>query len=372
MRFLFVVWCCLSFLSSNGQIRPAGQAAADSVLTSLNTFTSDSSLTIRKDTVSIIGVGDIMMGTNYPEDRLPAGDGDFLMRGVADVLKNADVTFGNLEGTLLNEGGTPKKCKDPKVCYAFRTPVHYVKNLVDAGFDMMSLANNHAGDMGDEGRDTTMNALLNAGILHAGQISMKTAILVKDSIRYGLAAFAPNTNCVPINDLAGAQAIVRELDSLVDILIVSFHGGAEGAKFQNVPRAHEMYFGEDRGDVYEFSHTMIDAGADIIFGHGPHVTRGIEVYKKRLIAYSLGNFCTFKGINVAGINGLAPIVKVFTTSSGEFIHGEITPTVQSHVTGVQIDPAKSVIKIIRDLSKKDFPESEIRIDDNGLITYLGQ
>lgn len=368
MRFLLFTLCCFQFLTSRAQETDSGQPAADSTDVQPPLALSG----MRRDTVAVIGVGDIMMGTNYPEDRLPPGDGDFLLRDVAAVLQDADVTFGNLEGTLLDEGGTPKKCNDPKVCYAFRTPVRYVKNLLDAGFDMMSLANNHAGDMGTEGRDTTMNALMHAGILHAGQMSMKTSILVKDDIKYGLAAFAPNANCVPLNDLNGARNIIRELDSLVDIIIVSFHGGAEGAKFQNVPRKHEMYHGEDRGDVYEFSHALIDAGADIIFGHGPHVTRGLEVYNKRFISYSLGNFCTYKGINVAGINGLAPIVKIFTNASGEFIQGQITPTIQTHTTGVQIDPAKSVIKIIKDLSKKDFPESEIEIDDNGLITYLGQ
>lgn len=335
-------------------------------------ISSETATRVKKDTLSIIGVGDIMMGTNYPEDRLPPEDGAFLMREVESILRDADVTFGNLEGTLLNDGGTPKKCKDPKLCYAFRTPVHYVKNLLNAGFDMMSLANNHAGDMGDEGRDTTMNTLLRAGILHAGQISMKTTILIKDSIRYGLAAFAPNSNCVPINDVEGARYIIRQLDSLVDIVIVSFHGGAEGAKFEHVPRAHEIFHGEDRGDVYNFSHTLIDAGADIVFGHGPHVTRGIEIYNNRFIAYSLGNFCTYKGISITGVNGLAPVIKVFTNREGEFLKGQITPTVQTHATGVKTDPQNSVIKIIQNLTKKDFPESKIQIDDNGLITYLGQ
>lgn len=377
MRIVLIVWSCMLSIPVFGQERQDSGVGADSLSkTKIVNPSTGRALhgagSPKGDTLTIIGVGDIMMGTNYPEDRLPPDDGDFLMRQVAHVLRNADVTFGNLEGTLLDEGGTPKKCSNPKVCYAFRSPVRYVNNLVDAGFDMMSLANNHAGDMGNEGRDTTMKVLINAGILHAGQLSMKTTILVKDSIKYGLAAFAPNTNCVPLNDHAGARQIIQQLDSLVDIIIVSFHGGAEGAKFQNVPRAHEMFYGEDRGDVYAFSHTLIDAGADIIFGHGPHVTRGIEVYKKRLITYSLGNFCTYKGINVAGVNGLAPIVKVFTNPAGEFLKGEITPTVQNHTSGVAIDRQKTVIKIIQELSEKDFPESEIQIDDNGLITYLGQ
>jgi poly-gamma-glutamate capsule biosynthesis protein CapA/YwtB (metallophosphatase superfamily) len=327
---------------------------------------------VKPDTVSMIGVGDIMMGTNYPENKLPWNDGDFLLKDVEAVLNDADVTFGNLEGTLLDSGGVAKKCNDPKVCYAFRTPVRYVKNLEKAGFDMMSLANNHAGDMGEEGRNSSMATLEQAGILHAGQISHKTTIFEKDSIRYGLAAFAPNTNCVSINDLEGAKAIVAGLDSIVDIVIVSFHGGAEGAQHQHVPRKAELFFGENRGDVYTFSHQLIDAGADVIFGHGPHVTRGVEVYKDRFIAYSLGNFCTFRGINVNGINGLSPIIKVYTDVAGKFFYAQITPTIQNHSVGVKIDSEKRVIKIIQDLSKKDFPESPVQIDDNGLITYLAQ
>lgn len=375
MRFLLGFLGCLISVVSAAQIKQDSAVSDSSSFAqtdSVSLIHTDSLAFIKKDTLTIIGVGDIMMGTNYPEDKLPPEDGAFLMREVERVLRNADVTFGNLEGTLLNEGGVPKKCKDPKVCYAFRTPVHYVKNLLNAGFDMMSLANNHAGDMGDEGRDSTMYTLSKAGILHAGQLSMKTTILVKDSITYGLAAFAPNTNCVPINDLEGARYIIQQLDSLVDIVIVSFHGGAEGRDFQHVPRTHEMFYGEDRGDVYEFSHTLVDAGADIVFGHGPHVTRSVEVYNKRFIAYSLGNFCTYRGISINGINGMAPIIKVFTNPEGAFLKAEITPTIQTHATGVTIDKEKSVIKIIQDLSKKDFPESSVQIDDNGLITYLGQ
>ncbi len=326
----------------------------------------------RSDTLSIIGVGDIMMGTNYPEDRLPPRDGAFLMEGVDSILQDADVTFGNLEGVLLDSGGTPKRCKDPKVCYAFRSPVRYVSNLTKAGFDLMSLANNHAGDMGEEGRQSSMRVLEENGILHAGQLNQKTTIFEKDSVRYGLVAFAPNSNCVPLNDIEGAKQLVMQLDSIVDVVIVSFHGGAEGAQFQNVPRTEEMYYGENRGDVYKFSHTLIDAGADIIFGHGPHVTRAIEVYNNRFIAYSLGNFCTYRGISIAGVNGIAPIIKVFTDREGKFLFGRITPTQQTYEHGVRVDPEKKVILKIRELTKKDFPEGNIEIDDDGLITYLAQ
>lgn len=333
----------------------------------------EEALPIRKDTLVIIGVGDIMMGTNYPDDsRLPPEDGAFLMRSVEEYLKDADLTFGNLEGVLLDSGGIVKQCKDPKVCYAFRSPVSYVENLTRAGFDIMSLANNHAGDFGDEGRQSTMRALDSAGIAHAGQLTHPYVIYIRDSITYGFTAFAPNFGCVPLNDIKNAQSIIAHLDSVADVVIVSFHGGAEGAQHQHVPRAKEVYYGEDRGDVYALARAWIDAGADIVFGHGPHVTRTIDVYNGRFIAYSLGNFCTYRGINIAGVNGLAPIAKVYVNRSGEFLKAQIIPTYQTYTDGVQVDPQRRVIRLMRELKEKDFPESPLQIDDNGLIIYLAQ
>jgi hypothetical protein len=370
MRYYFFLSILFVSTIIRAQERDSLSQPSDSLSISIDVGID--TIAIVPDTLSIIGVGDIMMGTNYPEDKLPPNDGAHLLKNVESILKDADVTFGNLEGTLLDEGGVPKKCNDPKVCYAFRTPVRYVNNLVKAGFDMMSLANNHAGDMGDPGRKSSIKTLEEANILHAGQLTHPTVIFEKDSVKYGLAAFSPNSNCVDINDIEGAIEIVKRLDSICDIVIVSFHGGAEGAKFESVPRRNEIYYGENRGDVYKFAHTLIDAGADIIFGHGPHVTRAIEVYNERFIAYSLGNFCTYRGISVNGVNGLAPIVKVFTDKNGKFFYGKIIPTYQTYETGVRIDPQNQVIKKIQELTKKDFPESPIRIDENGLITYLAQ
>jgi poly-gamma-glutamate capsule biosynthesis protein CapA/YwtB (metallophosphatase superfamily) len=323
----------------------------------------------KKDTISVIGVGDIMMGSNYPNTSgLPPQDGKELLKEVTPVLQSADITMGNLEGVLLDEGGTAKTCRDPKVCYVFRSPVRYVQNLVDAGFDLMSLANNHAGDFGETGRKSSIKALEQAGLYHAGQITHPYTIFEKDSIRYGFAAFAPNSNCMPLNDLAGARKIVTLLDSLTDIVIISFHGGAEGPQHQHVPRKDELFHGENRGDVYKFAHTLIDAGADIIFGHGPHVTRAIEVYKNRFIAYSLGNFCTYSGINVSGVNGLAPIIKVYTNNNGEFFKAHITSTIQTPRSPVKIDSKKQVLQRIKELTSQDFPESKIVIDENGWVT----
>jgi len=328
---------------------------------------------VAEDTLLIAGVGDIMMGTNFPDaGYLPPDDGEWLFDDVKGILTNTDLTFGNLEGVLLDSGGTQKHCSNPDVCYLFRTPVHYVSYLVEAGFDVMSLANNHAGDFGEEGRSSTIKTLEAAGIFQAGQLRQPYVIFEKNQITYGFAAFSPNTGTLSINDIPGAVKIINHLDSLSDVVIVSFHGGAEGSKFQHVTRETETFYGENRGNVYEFSHRLIDAGADIIFGHGPHVSRAIEVYKDRFIAYSLGNFCTYARFNLRGENGVAPLVLVKTDPQGRFYSGRIIPIKQEGEGGPIIDTGQEAIKVIRNLTQTDFPELNINIDDDGIITYISE
>ena len=87
-------------------------------------------------------------------------------------------------------------------------------------------------------------------------------------------------------------------------------GGAEGSDKTHVTSGHEIFLGEDRGDLITFSHAVIDAGADVVFGHGPHVMRGMEFYKGRLIAYSLGNFCGYRVLGTAGFLGVGGVLKV--------------------------------------------------------------
>lgn len=324
-----------------------------------------------KDTLTLIGVGDIMMGTNFPAAHyLPGNDGRDLWVEVSDTLKQADVTFGNLEGVILNSGGDQKKCNNPKVCYLFRSPESYLTNLKEAGFDVVSLANNHAGDFGQPGRSNTMRSLDSLEINYAGLLSVPTTMFMIDGMKYGVAAFSPNVGTASIHSLDQAIAYVEYLDSLTDVVIVSFHAGAEGSKHQRVTRKTEMFYGENRGNVYEFAHLMIDHGADVIFGHGPHVSRAIEVYRDRFITYSMGNFCTYGRFNLRGANGVAPIVKIRTNAEGKFLDGQLISIYQPGAGGPKIDPKKRAISLIRELTIKDFPESNLLIDDSGFITYL--
>ncbi len=322
------------------------------------------------DTLTVIGVGDIMMGTDYPSAiYLPPGnDCKPLLNDVNAVLRDADITFGNLEGTFAGDIGNPKKCKDTTKCFVFRMPDHYVHCLVEGGFDMVSIANNHANDFGASGKRQTEWVLESHGIAYAGSYTSPAVIVVKDGIRYGLIAFAPNLGCYGLDDLDAAAWMVDSLRQRCDILIVSFHGGAEGADHQHVTRRNEMYLGAGRGNVYAFAHRVIDSGADIVFGHGPHVTRAVEIYKDRFIIYSLGNFCTYRRFNLRGPNGIAPIIKVQLTPAGRFLKGEIIPVNQPGSGGVSLDPRKRVISKLQELTRTDFPEVALDIDHKGIIT----
>jgi len=317
-------------------------------------------------TVILMGVGDLMLGSNFPSTNLlPPNGGKDILQQVKPVLKKADITFGNLEGVIMSENGTPKKCKNPAYCYVFKSPDNYVQNFVDAGFDLLSVANNHTGDFGVKGREHTARVLQEAGILFAGHEAYPYTIFERNGIRYGFCAFAPNTGTVSLLKIEEAVSLIKMLNDSCDIVIVSMHTGAEGSKYNHITRADEIFVGENRGNPYSFAHRAIDAGADIVWGHGPHVVRAVDVYKNRFIAYSLGNFATYGTINVNGISGYAPIIELETDRTGKFIRGKIHSAVQHKGVGPRWDSSFQVAKAIKQLTEQDFPESNLSISDSG-------
>lgn len=321
-----------------------------------------------KEIISVIGVGDIMLGTNYPSrEYLPPNDGKDILAPVKSILSDADLTFGNLEGVLLTGSGPVKKCSNPSICYAFKSPDHYAGYLKDAGFDVLSIANNHVGDFGDVGRKNTMRVLENTGIHYAGLLSKPYTVFTHNGIKFGFCAFAPNTGTASINDYETAKATIKHLNSVSDIVVVSFHGGAEGAQYRNINRKREIFLGENRGNPYEFARLAIDAGADIVFGHGPHITRAIDLYKGRFIAYSLGNFATYGRFSLSGSSGVAPIVKVNINRQGEFQSAEITSIKQPGKGGPVVDNEQKALKEIIELTRQDIPECRLDIRPDGKV-----
>lgn len=318
--------------------------------------------------INIAAVGDIMLGSTYPANRgLPPQDGAKMLADVAPVLSAAEIAFGNLEGPLL-EGGTTSKCgPGARSCFTFRVPTRYGKYLKEAGFDVMSLANNHASDFGAEGRQSTRKVLEGLGIAHSGGDLNDIAYLTVEGKKIAVIAFATNAISYNLNDVENAKKAVADVATKADLVIVSFHGGAEGAAAQRVPRGPETFVGEARGNLREFAHAVVDAGADLVLGHGPHVVRGMEVYKKRLIAYSLGNFA-FYGFPFAGPSTLSMILEVNLAPDGALMDGLIHPVKQEGQAGPRMDKSRTVIPLVRQLSTDDFGASAPKIGNDGTIS----
>lgn len=321
-----------------------------------------------KDTISITAVGDIMLGSAFPSKiNLPPDDAINSFQAVDSLLKG-DIVFGNLEGCFLDSGNS-NKCNgvNPNSCYAFRMPERYAGIYKKAGFNVLSIANNHVGDFDTRGRKNTAKILDSLKIHYAGQVNKPFEIFEKDSVKYGFCAFAPNENTVSINKIDSAKALVARLKKQVDIVIVSFHGGGEGARFEHVPRKNEIFYRENRGNVYKFAHAVIDAGADVVLGHGPHVTRAVEVYKNKFIAYSLGNFCTYGMFSLKGNNGIAPLVQLKINSKGDFLYADVTSIRQDKVNRLTIDNNHRAFKRIKELTDIDFIGHQLKFEDNKIV-----
>jgi hypothetical protein len=182
-----------------------------------------------------------------------------------------------------------------------------------------------------------------------------------------LVAFSTSAGTNDVRDLEAARRIVAEAGDGADLVVVSFHGGAEGADRQRVPAGKEEFLGEDRGDLRAFARAVVEAGADLVLGHGPHVVRGMEVIAGRLVAYSLGNFATYGGFNLAGPNGLSLVLEVRLAPDGTFLGGRIHPARQERPGGPRLDPAGAVIPVVRRLSAEDFGAGAVSVADDGAL-----
>ena len=256
---------------------------------------------------------------------------------------------------LADSGGSTKCRRGSRNCYAFRVPTVFATTLRDVGFDVLSINNNHAADFGEDGKRATAAALDEAGILHSGPLGIAT--WENGGLQIAMIAFSTGEGPYRVQDIQSARTAVIAASRAHDIVIVSFHGGAEGTGATHIPKSVETAFGEDRGDVFAFSRALVDAGADLVLGHGPHVLRGMEVYRGRLIAYSLGNFSAWHGFNLRGPLGLSAILTVTLAPNGVVTSAEIDPVFLERPGVPTPDPRRRAISIIRNLSLEDLGDA---------------
>lgn len=316
-------------------------------------------------TITIKAVGDIIPGTNYPVNKLPK-EKEFLFESVKPYLQGADILFGNFESTLTDYAYSSKSVGGGQL-FAFRTPPSYNQLLKKVGFNILNVANNHSYDFNEQGFKDTIQNIDSAGMMAVG----KRGQIIYKKVKGVTVAFIGFSNYGDVHnsllELKESQEIVKKAREKAEIVVISVHAGAEGTGALRVKNQNEFFLGENRGNMVLFSHTMIDAGADLILGHGPHVTRAVELYKGKLIAYSLGNFMGYRTLSTAAELGNSMILEVKLNPKGQFVAGKIIP-VQLDGQGIpHIDNDFSTVGLIRKLTKTDFPDTPLKIDQEGRI-----
>jgi len=311
------------------------------------------------DTISISIVGDLMVGSSYPSAYfLPRDTEGNILQAAMTLLQSTDLRIGNLESAVSDNAPLYKQCGGNQ-CFAFRTPLKYAQFYKDAGFDYLNISNNHSFDFGMKGVEHTLDFLGKNNIRTSGVPQHPIDTLTVRNTKIGFASFAPHNNCLDLNDDSLVKATIATLRPMCDVLIVFFHGGGEGASKKHTPKGREIFFGQDRGDVRHFSHMCVDAGADLVIGSGPHVVRGMELYKEKLIAYSLGNFATYHQFNLKYPNNIAPLLQVKITNKGNLAENKVFSFLQEGEGVPKADSTMGAFRLIQALSEEDFGFKEV-------------
>ncbi len=253
--------------------------------------------------IELIFVGDVMLdrGVKYMVEKHGDNDFSFPFAKIADEIKNADLTMANLESQISDKGSKVGSI------YSFRAPIEAIQGLIFSGIDIVSLANNHAFDYGSQALKDSLERLIDAGISPVGvgneyqafSPTIKTVDKTKiaffaytDQMPVSLQAKGESLGIAVINkdNLTKIKADIELAKQLADIVVVSFHWGTEYAKEPSLEQT-------------DLAENMIDAGADLIIGHHPHVVQKYEKYKDGYIFYSLGNFIFDQGFSNETLEG---------------------------------------------------------------------
>lgn len=314
--------------------------------------------------VNLTWVGDISFSTR---EGLPPNGGRGTFAPVASALRGSDLTLGNLEGTLGRGGRSKCASLRGRSCFAFQAPPSIAGVLRDAGFGLVNLANNHSHDFGPSGLRQTKAALAGAGLAHTG---LDHEIELRDvhGVLTAFLGFAPYPWTSPLTDIPAARRLIATAARRAQLVVVIVHAGAEGARAVHVPHGRETAFGENRGETRRFAHAAVDAGADVVLGSGPHVLRGMECYRRRLIAYSLGDFAGYNTLSTAGVLDLTGALRVGLAADGTLAQGRLVPMRLARPGLPRLDSSRASVNLVRRLSREDFGARACRVSRGGAVT----
>nr|WP_240978449.1 CapA family protein [Longimicrobium terrae] len=371
---------------SSGPLRRALRAACFALAASL-AAASARAQTVRPQTeggadtvpgVRVCAGGDVTLGTNLdtswvagarrraPGQRIEAlPSPDSLLAPLRPLLSDADIVLLNVEGAVGDGPIHRRKCAPGSTaCYAFRMPAASagaMRRVAESARVIGNVANNHARDDGDIGRRITIRALSDADMHVTGVDTLATAVVTAAGDTVAFLGFAQWIGPDP-RDTAAVGRHVRRAAERYRRVLVTMHMGAEGRTRQNTVGGDEMFVGENRGNVIAFARTAVEAGADVVFGAGPHVMRAVEWRGDALIFYSLGNLLTYGPFSLVEPMNRGAIACAVLDEDGRVVSAQLRSTRQRAPGILSIDPGSRAAVLADSLSLVDLPASAARID----------
>lgn len=301
--------------------------------------------------VNMLYMGDVMMDS-YIADNINLFGIDYPWEDVSQITSEADISVVNLETSVSTRGETKK----PKG-FGFRSAPETLLGLKNSGIDLVSLANNHIMDFGNDALSDTLTSLSNYDIKYvgAGENLSQAEKLVTIESNGNTIGYLAYTSILPWKEWSATETssgaaplypnnyddilqTINIANDTVDILVIMLHWGTE---YQNTPNEWQI----------ELAHKMVDNGADLIIGHHPHILQGIEFYEETPILYSIGNFIFLKKDDEAGKTGAFEII----FENGSFKSGQIYPVYIKYTKANLLTPedelGKEIISMLNDLSQ---------------------
>jgi hypothetical protein len=343
-------------------------------------------LTIRtlRAPVRVCAGGDVTLGTNLsPKWSRKAqktmrtrfhrrDDPASLLAPLHALFRGADVVLLNVE-SAIGAGPTQPNCGPKSThCFAFRSPPASAAALrALAPSDRVvvgNLANNHARDAGPAGQDSTVAALVAAGVLVTGDDTLATPVPTPAGDTIGVLGFYTSRDTPDARDTAAVyRHVVRAVDRF-PVVIVTMHLGAEGFGAQNTRDTSELYLGIDRGNPIAFADAAVRGGAALVVGHGPHVLRAME-WRERgaLIAYSLGNLLTYGPFVLKEPLNRGAVLCTTLDPTGRVASASLLSTMQRAPGVLQADRTGRAVVLADSLSRLDFPTTGVRVEKSGAL-----
>jgi len=331
--------------------------------------------------VKVCAVGDVTLGTNLDTAWLRVASARLrtrfhqsdeptaLLRPLRPLVADAQVVLANVE-SAIGEGATPSKCGLRSTnCFAFRAPVSSAPALGALGHTVVgNVANNHARDAGSAGRDSTISALMRAGVMVTGADTVATAVPTPAGDTIGVLGFYTSDSTPDARDTAAVRRLVERATARYPAVVVTMHLGAEGRDAQRTRDEPERYLGIDRGNPVAFADAAVRGGAALVVGHGPHVLRAVE-WRDRgaLIAYSLGNTLTYGPFRLHEPANRGAVLCTTLDRTGRASAAELRPTMQLAPGVLRRDARSRAIVLVDSLGRLDFPATAARVGRDGRL-----